>query len=525
MGMRRETRSSRGKTNPIKIEDTLDNTKHTGGDSIVERLPKRIKDEYLDYSPTFKTEVNCSQPHSESGTKNNKPVTETRNRSTTDIHRKIVMEVCKKLVVKNRKSTIGGHKAPTKGSTPVKQSSYNVRETHNKPVTEALKPVMKNSGTRNEPVTEALKPVIESSETRNEPVTGTFKPVTETRNEPVTVSDNKPVTENSKILNKLILDMEYFSLQKVSPYQRKIILTLFDEIQKNPLKKETGPLKIRELGRLIQLRTVREFESLRIVILKLEKMNTVLKTEVKTGRSGWTKYALPSHIFSKIIKWKSEHKTETVPFNKPVTENSEILNKPVTETRNKPVIEGPSSSSYIKETTTERFSVSIPDALVQLNFNKNLIDQVLDRNLISAENLQNSLDAYAFDISENKINETHKIKDPVRYFMGILNKKTPYIAPSNYVSDENKALLENKKRLEGLKKAQIEAVKVKDELIYREWLEGLTKAHKTKIVPEDTFIKIGTSFHEQLLASHYNNALTNGLSPNDASVKKEPKKN
>ena len=84
------------------------------------------------------------------------------------------------------------------------------------------------------------------------------------------------------------------------------------------------------------------------------------------------------------------------------------------------------------------------------------------------EDLQNSLDAFAFDILENKIIEEQKIKNPVRYFMGILNRKNPYTAPSNYISDENKALAENSKRLEALKNPHVEAEKIKDELVYRE---------------------------------------------------------
>ena len=35
-----------------------------------------------------------------------------------------------------------------------------------------------------------------------------------------------------------------------------------------------------------------------------------------------------------------------------------------------------------------------------------------------------------------------------------------------------------------------------------------------KVIPENDFIKIGTSFHKQLLESHYNDALKMNKSPN-----------
>jgi hypothetical protein len=182
----------------------------------------------------------------------------------------------------------------------------------------------------------------------------------------------------------------------------------------------------------------------------------------------------------------------------------------------------PSSSSFlnINNTTTTKAEdedqwreVQIPPLLRSLNFGHHIIKQVRDRNLLDPDELQQSLDAFSFDLSENDIIKLKKIGDPVRYFMGIISKKMQYAPPSNFINDEDKALEENKKRLAEIKKKREEAERIEVDLAFEEWLSHLSKEDKVGLVPENNFFKVGTPFHTQMLRAHFNESLKRGISP------------
>ena len=82
-------------------------------------------------------------------------------------------------------------------------------------------------------------------------------------------------------------------------------------------------------------------------------------------------------------------------------------------------------------------------------------------------------------------------------------------------TDELKALEENKKRLEILKQRKQELEKVNAELEYEEWLVSLSEEEKIKLVPEDSLLKVGNQFHNQLLRAHFDKTLQNGFSFSD----------
>ena len=160
-------------------------------------------------------------------------------------------------------------------------------------------------------------------------------------------------------------------------------------------------------------------------------------------------------------------------------------------------------------------TIQIPPVLKSLNFGEHLVKQIRERNLLTSSELQESLDALAFDINENDLIKSKKIGDPVRYFMSIANKKMRYAPSGNYISDELKALEENKKRLEILKQRKQELEKVNAELEYEEWLVSLSEEEKIKLVPEDSLLKVGNQFHNQLLRAHFDKTLQNGFSFSD----------
>ena len=180
-----------------------------------------------------------------------------------------------------------------------------------------------------------------------------------------------------------------------------------------------------------------------------------------------------------------------------------------TEPRTEPRTNASSSSSTIHtiSTTTgldENFSqVQIPKVLKENNFSINILKQVQDRGYLNAEDLQSSLEAFAFDITTNNILTKKKVNNAVAYFMGIVKNKTQYAAPSNFESDAEKALQEQKKRLEELKKKRLEATRIADDLAFEEWLHTLSDIKKTTISPPHGIFQLGTAVHDLELKDYY----------------------
>jgi hypothetical protein len=180
------------------------------------------------------------------------------------------------------------------------------------------------------------KELIKPKQSTNKPVMDfEEKPVTEmkTRNKELTgkhETRNVDVIKPKQSTNKPVMDFGDLSFDKVSTFQRKILQVIFQEIQANPFEKETRPLNIQQLGSLLGVVDIKGFESLRIVVLRLEKSGFLIKTKIKTGRSGWTQYSLPNQAFDQLLKISQ--------IEKPVIKDEQSTNKPVT----KPVIDSSS---------------------------------------------------------------------------------------------------------------------------------------------------------------------------------------
>ncbi len=297
-------------------------------------------------------------------------------------------------------------------------SEFRLTETRNKEL-------IKDKQSTNKPVTELfIKPVTELK-TRNKELTEKR----ETRNVEVIKdkqSTNKPVTENGDL-----------SLDKVSSFQRKILQTIFQEIQKNPFEKETRPLNIGQLGELLEITDGKGFESLRIVILRLEKSGFLIKTKVKTGRSGWTKYCLPNFMFDQLLKYTQ--------IQKPVIKDEQSTNKPVT----KPVTAD--LSMYVSNNLNSNYiHTQFPD-LEKMGLK---IEHV-EKSVRSEKDVEQILTHFNHSLLNNEVRSKYKL--PV--LLSILNDEKKSWVSESYLSEINEELHRNDLRMsqyEELKKKQKE---------------------------------------------------------------------
>ncbi|MBF0208575.1 MAG: hypothetical protein HQK53_16995 [Oligoflexia bacterium] len=177
---------------------------------------------------------------------------------------------------------------------------------------------------------------------------------------------------------------------------------------------------------------------------------------------------------------KTRHSTDTrLDTNAPSSSSSlEIFNKTTTtkeEGGGDPITEIKKSYPQIDPSWD---NVQIPEALRQLNFGSGIIKQVQQLASITSEELQQSLDAFAFDITENNILKNKQIKRPTAYFMAILRKGHSYQPAENFQSDEDKAIEDQIKKREerarGLKERERRFFEAEFEI----WLDELPESDK-----------------------------------------------
>ena len=250
---------------------------------------------------------------------------------------------------------------------------------------------------------------------------------------------------------------------------------------------------------------IKNKEIVKTCIKRTIKKEIISRTNAKTGRGGWSKFKFPQNVYTALYELHKEGTNREQTGNKQTYREVKDTNKEGT----KQGTNLSSSSNNITNinTTTgldENYSqVQIPKILKENNFSVNIIKQVQDRNYLSANDLQTSLEAFAFDITTNNLLTKKKINSAVSYFMGIVKNKFSYSPPSNFKSDADKARQTQQTRLEELKKQRLEATRIADELALEEWLYALSDSKKLQIAPEHGIFKLGTALHDLDLKAYY----------------------
>jgi hypothetical protein len=268
--------------------------------------------------------------------------------------------------------------------------------------------------------------------------------------------------------------------------QRKIILFIYENC-KLCGDKITRPIAIEHLAKHCESTEL----SAQKTIQRLEKKLVIYRAEYKNGRSGWTKYGLPESIFQELIHNEA--------YEKLTLKLGQSSDKPKTELRTELRTSSPSSSSVInnKETTTSEQSENDSELflsaewevinilpLANIGFSKHHLKQIASQNKLSISIVQESINAFAFDLKQNNKAKTLKTS-PLNYLMGILRNGIPYSPPPNYESPEDRAMrtyLEQKRTLDQKRNAMEEELLQAE---FSEWRSTLTHEQIDKILPED----------------------------------------
>ncbi len=306
--------------------------------------------------------------------------------------------------------------------------------------------------------------------------------LTQTEHEPSTKSDTDWSTNRAQTGHKPDTNHCFSTLVGL---QRKTLLFLYENC-KATRSKITEPLTLEHLSNQLNIR----IGSVKTTIRRLQIKSFIKRLDFKNGRSGWSKYEVPSNLFSELLQLETQHKLNT--------KWTQTEHKADTELDTKPNTTMPSSSgilNILKETTTgdgnkNSFNQDIPEnwrldiePLQQIGFTQTHLKQIASQNKLSPQLVQDSIYGFAFDIENNdklkKIN-----KDPISYFMGIVRTGQVYTFSSNYESPQDKAMRLHLERTRELERKRREVEKEAFDLDFRAWFSELSDAQKRELLPE-----------------------------------------
>lgn len=305
------------------------------------------------------------------------------------------------------------------------------------------------------------------------------------------------------------------SISHISGAQLVILKYLFGICRANA-SFSTGSVSIDHLSEELKLKK----ETAKKSIQRLINKGYLERSEFFRGRSGWTIYLMNESIFRELslclrdnigTSWGqhrdvlgTESGTESG-TNPPSSSISSFIYKENTTTNEQPFnpADVPGQQHLGPQFDTDWQNIDITP-LASIGFTNNHLSQIFTKNELTPKQVQDSINAFAFDLEENKRGE--KIKtSPLNLFMGILKGGNPYNPPKNYESDEDRVLREQveaeREKLEKRRQMQSEL----NELKYQNWLLDLTIEKKLEIldVPQGFFDKMPVEAIQEGLKKHF----------------------
>ena len=227
--------------------------------------------------------------------------------------------------------------------------------------------------------------------------------------------------------------------------------------------------------------------SVNTTLVRLEEKGYIKKIKSQAGRGGWKKIKLVEHIYREMLFTETSHKLHTN-----FTQTSHKFNTEPNTKSNTSSLSG-SSNIYLNTTTTsgpekinslneEWLKIDI-EPLSTIGFTKTHLMQIASQNILSAELVQGSIYAFAFDLQENEKGKNIK-GDPINFFMGILRNGKPYAPPSNYESPQDKSMREYKEKMLKIEQDRAETEKEAINLTFNDWFSQLTEEQKKEFLPD-----------------------------------------
>jgi hypothetical protein len=273
------------------------------------------------------------------------------------------------------------------------------------------------------------------------------------------------------------------------------------------LEIKTGELIYVNRGMLATM-SAQTIDGVKTALRRLREKKLIELGEFKRGATkGWTSYLIlePGREVLSSTAEALRVNMNWAPNRVPQRVQKRVQNR---------VLSSSSSSLDLLDTTTtdraqnfERNSANDPSVgidcspLADIGFKTSHARQALREGLITADQLQESIHHFAFDLHYN--NKEKQLKGPaINYFMGII-RKGPYAPPPNFESAEE---IQLRVYLEG-KEQQLKRRRETEDRIRtvqcEEWIESLSFEDKLRLAPPTEFSRVGSPGHSATLQEYF----------------------
>lgn len=226
---------------------------------------------------------------------------------------------------------------------------------------------------------------------------------------------------------------------------------------------------------------------------RLKKKGLIESVEAQRTKNGWTRYGISKELYQMLQK-------DTAFFNSESTRITKQVTKEITKSSSS------SSNNFLnKTTTTSRLPegweiVQIPQNLKEIGISVAHIVQIAGDGFLGPDELQESLDAFSYDLSNGTVNAR---LGPLRLLLGVLRKqKVPYISQS-LIEQERKQLEEYmkvKEEAEALKQKQAEFGLIQS---FEKWWSGLSAEERNRFAPPNNFYEAGSEMQKRIARGKY----------------------
>ena len=305
---------------------------------------------------------------------------------------------------------------------------------------------------------------------------------------------SKVGSEVGSSLSSSSRDLE-FHFHRLSPMQQKVLVFFAQQCQLER-SKITPPIRCAELAKCLDA-TV---DGLKTATKRLVKSESLAIHEYRDGRSGWTRYEIPEHVFKTLVL----NKTGFELGSNQVQTGFKLGSKVGSEVGSS--LSSSSRDLIIKEESTSTQPI-VDLSTIDLGRVQQLgiTSSVLARCLELYPSLQpEQLEGLVFRFAEFAKDPKNKVQNARGFFISLAEQASKGQVPLDHIETPDERLMRLfVEQQEAAKTRRVDFERKAQEFECETWLETLTPEMKLTLVPETSILKAGTAAHAAMLKSHF----------------------